>query len=100
MAEAVSFLIKISDNGTFKKVEVDVESLRNAVHYVKEVTDRLNNSIVNWAQASQAIDLLQQSFDQLQNMVQDSRRRDLEPDSGRFHLKYSCCIKKLDFFWK
>ena len=71
MAETVSFLIKVSDNGTFKKVEVDAESLRDAVQRVKEETDRLNSSVVNWAQASQAIDLLQQSFGELQSVVQD-----------------------------
>lgn len=40
MAETVSFLLKINDNDTFKKVEVDAESLRNTVQHVKEETDR------------------------------------------------------------
>ena len=71
MAETVSLLIKISDSGTFKKVEVDVDSLKDSVKAVKEEADRLNNSVVNWAQASQAADLLQQSVVQLQSVVTD-----------------------------
>lgn len=71
MAETVSLLIKISDSGTFKKVEVDVNSLKDSVKAVKEEADRLNNSVVNWAQASQAADLLQQSVVQLQSVVTD-----------------------------
>lgn len=71
MAETVSFFIKISDKGTFKKVEVDADSLRDAVRHVKEEADRLNNGVVNWAQASQAIDLMQQSFNQLSGVVAD-----------------------------
>ena len=71
MAETLSFFIKISDNGTFKKVEVDADSLRTAVEQVKEETDRLNSSVVNWSQASQAIDLLQQSFSELKGVVSE-----------------------------
>ena len=71
MAETVSLLIKISDSGTFKKVEVDVDSLKDSVKAVKEEVDRFNNSVVNWAQASQAADLLQQSVVQLQSVVTD-----------------------------
>ncbi|MBO4443638.1 MAG: hypothetical protein J5698_01960 [Bacteroidaceae bacterium] len=70
MAETVSFFIKISDNGTFKKVEVDADSLRDAVKEVKLEADRLSGSIVNWSQASQSLSLLQQSFMELQGTVQ------------------------------
>ena len=70
MAGTVSFFIKISDNGTFKKVEVDADSLRDAVKEVKLEADRLSGSIVNWSQASQSLSLLQQSFMELQGTVQ------------------------------
>ena len=65
MSEIVSLKIKLSDSGTFKKVEVDAEDLRDAVRHIKEETDRLNGSIVNFAQTSQAIDLLHQSVSSL-----------------------------------
>lgn len=65
MSEIVSLKVKLSDNGTFKKVEVDAEDLRDAVRHIKEETDRLNGSIVNWSQTSQAIDLLHQSISSL-----------------------------------
>lgn len=65
MSETVSVKIKLSDSGTFKKVEVDANDLRDAVRHIKEEADRLNGSIVNMAQTSQAIDLLQQSVGSL-----------------------------------
>ena len=71
MAETVSFFIKINDGGTFKKVEVDADSLRDAVHHVKDEADRLSAGVLNWTQASQAIDLLQQGFNQLSGVVTD-----------------------------
>lgn len=69
MAETVSFFIKISDNGTFKKVEVDAESLGDAVRKVRHEADRLNAGVVNWSQLTQSIDMLQQSFSRVQGTV-------------------------------
>lgn len=69
MAETVSFFIKISDKGTFKKVEVDADSLKNAVKKVKQETDRLSGSIVNWSQASQSVAMLQQTLSDLGGVV-------------------------------
>lgn len=71
MSETVSVKIRLSDEGTFKKVEVDADDLRDAVRHIKEETDRLNGSIVNFAQTSQAIDLLQQSIGSLMGGTQN-----------------------------
>lgn len=71
MSETVSVKIRLSDEGTFKKVEVDADDLRDAVRHIKEETDRLNGSIVNFAQTSQAIDLLQQSISSLMGGMQN-----------------------------
>lgn len=71
MSETVSVKIRLSDEGTFKKVEVDADDLRDAVRHIKEETDRLNGSIVNFAQTSQAIDLLQQSIGSLMGGMQN-----------------------------
>lgn len=71
MAETVSFYIKISDNGTFKKVEVDADSLRDAVRHVKEEADRLNHGVVNWAQLGESLSQLENGMSQLSGMVND-----------------------------
>ena len=71
MAETVSFYIKISDNGTFKKVEVDADSLRDAVRHVKEEADRLNHGVVNWAQLGESLSQLENGVGQLSGMVND-----------------------------
>lgn len=71
MAETVSFFIKISDNGTFKKVEVDAESLGDAVRRVRDEAERVNAGVVNWSQLTQSIDMLQQSFGQVRDVCQD-----------------------------
>lgn len=68
MSETVSFNIRIKDNGTFKKVEVSAEDLKNAIELVKKEADRLNASIVNWAQAGQAAEMLGSAIGQLENV--------------------------------
>jgi len=65
MAETVKFNIRIDDNGTFKKIEVDAEDVKKAIRTVKEEADKLNASIVNWAQAGQAAEQLATSVGQL-----------------------------------
>ena len=71
MAETVSVNIKISDNGSFKKVEVDADSLRDAVRHVKEEAEKLNAGVINLTQVSQVFDTIQQSFDELDSLVSD-----------------------------
>lgn len=65
MAETVKFLLKISDNGTFKQVEVDVDSLREAMKKVKQEAQSLNSGIINWSQTMQAISQVRDSVNQL-----------------------------------
>lgn len=57
MAETINFRVRVSDEGTFKKVEVNVEDLKNAIGTVKAETERLNSTLVNWVQASQALSM-------------------------------------------
>lgn len=71
MAETVSFFIKISDNGTFKKVEVDADSLKDAVKTVKAEVDELNAGLINMAQVGLVVDMIQQGFDQLTGVVDE-----------------------------
>ena len=68
MSETISFNIRIKDNGTFKKVEVNAEDLKEAIELVKKEADRLNASIVNWAQAGQAAEMLGSAIGQLENV--------------------------------
>lgn len=69
MSETVSVRIKIDDSGSFKQVQVDAEDLRDAVRAVKEETDRLKSSVINWAQAAQAADMFQQTLGSLQSAL-------------------------------
>lgn len=71
MSETVSVRIKIDDAGSFKQVQVDAEDLRDAVRAVKEETDRLKSSVINWAQAAQAADMFQQTLGSLQSALGD-----------------------------
>lgn len=71
MSETVSVRIKIDDAGSFKQVQVDAEDLRDAVRTVKEETDRLKSSVINWAQAAQAADMFQQTLGSLQSALGD-----------------------------
>ena len=57
MAETINFRVRVSDEGTFKKVEVNAEDLKNAIGTVKAETERLNSTLVNWVQASQALSM-------------------------------------------
>ncbi len=71
MSETVSVKIKIDDAGSFKQVEVDAEDLRGAIRTVKEETDRLSASVINWSQAAQAADMFQQTLGELQSALSD-----------------------------
>ena len=69
MANTVTFLIKIDDAGTFKKIDADADALRDAVQAVKNEAEGLNASVLNWAQLSTGISALKDSFGNI------SRRR-------------------------
>ena len=69
MANTVTFLIKIDDAGTFKKVDADADALRDAVQAVKDEAEGLNASVLNWAQLSTGISALQDSFGNISSLV-------------------------------
>lgn len=64
MANTVSVKFKV-DGTDFKKIEIDVEDLGEAIESVKKKVDKLNDSVINWNQAAQAIDTLSGSWNDL-----------------------------------
>lgn len=71
MAKEVSFLIKINDNGTTKRVTADAEELGRVIRSVQNESERLKSNILTWSQASQTIDVLQNAIGDLQNVMAD-----------------------------
>ena len=71
MAKEVSFLIKINDNGSAKRVTADAEELGRVIRSVQDESERLKSDILTWAQASQAIDALQDAIGDLQGVMAD-----------------------------
>ena len=71
MAKEVSFVIKINDNGSAKRVTADAEELGRVIRGVQAESERLKSDILTWSQASQAIDALQDSIDELQGVMVD-----------------------------
>lgn len=71
MAKEVSFVIKIDDNGSAKRVTADAEELGRVIRGVQTESERLKSDILTWSQASQAIDALQDSIDELQGVMVD-----------------------------
>ena len=71
MDNEVKFRISIDDNGsqTLKTVGVNAEDLHEAITEVKSDVDKLDSSIVNFAQASQGIDAVVGIFNQLRDAV-------------------------------
>ena len=59
MAREVSFLKKINDNGSSKRVTADAEELGRVIRGVQDESERPKSDILTWSQASQAIDALQ-----------------------------------------
>lgn len=70
MAKEVSFIIKINDNGSAKRVTADAEELGRVIRSVQDESERLKSDILTWSQASQAIDVLQDSISDLQSVMQ------------------------------
>lgn len=62
MAETVSVRIKIDDDGSFKKVEVDASDLKEVVGKVTAEVNKLNDEIVNYSQAAQAAGALKEAM--------------------------------------
>jgi hypothetical protein len=64
-SNTVSLTIKVSDDGSFKHLEVDSESLREAIKEVKDEANELSHSVTNWSQAALAFDTMNRAVEQL-----------------------------------
>ena len=71
MPKEVSFVIKLDDKGTFKKVTVDAEELGRAVRSVQDESEKAKRAVLTWSEASQAIGVLQDTIGELQGVVSD-----------------------------
>lgn len=71
MPKEVSFVIRLDDKGTFKKVTVDAEGLGRAVRSVQDESEKAKRTIISWSEVSQAFDVLQNAISELQGVMTD-----------------------------
>lgn len=71
MPKEVSFVIRLDDKGTFKKVTVDAEELGRAVRSVQDESEKTKRTIISWSEVSQAFDILQNAIGELQGVMTD-----------------------------
>lgn len=71
MAKEVSFVIRIDDKGTLKRVTMDSRELEKAVRGVREASEAARRDVVSWAEAAQAVDVLHGAIGELQGVMQD-----------------------------
>lgn len=71
MPKEVSFVIRLDDKGTFKKVIVDAEELGRAVRSVQDESEKAKRTIISWSEVSQAFDVLQNAISELQGVMTD-----------------------------
>lgn len=71
MPKEVSFVIRLDDKGTFKKVTVDAEELGRAVRSVQDESEKTKRTIISWSEVSQAFDVLQNAISELQGVMTD-----------------------------
>lgn len=74
MPKEVSFVIRLDDKGTFKKVTVDAEELGRAVRSVQDESEKAKRTIISWSEVSQAFDVLQNAISELQGVMTDLTR--------------------------
>ena len=55
MSDNIQLRIEIEDNGSIKKIKVNYDDLEKAIKRVKTTTDKLNDSMVNLASTTQAL---------------------------------------------
>lgn len=67
MANEVSFKIKIDDDGTARKVSVDIDEVAKAINGVKDASEKLNKDKLNFAVLAQSIDSVIGAFNTLQS---------------------------------
>lgn len=71
MPKEVSFVIRLDDKGTFRKVTVDAEQLGRAVRNVQDESEKAKRTIISWSEVSQAFGVLQNAISELQGVVTD-----------------------------
>jgi myosin heavy subunit len=69
MAKEVSFLIKIHSDGGEKRVTADAEELGRVIREVQDEAEKAKRDVLTWAQAAQAVDVLQNSISELQAVL-------------------------------
>ena len=71
MAKEVSFIIKIDDKGTLKRVTMDSRELEKAVRGVREASEAARRDVISWAEGAQAVDVLHGAIGEIQGVMQD-----------------------------
>lgn len=71
MGNSVSLTIKLTDNGSTKKISADIVELGRAVRRVQDEAQNARRTIIKWAEVSQAFDVLHNTINELQNVVTD-----------------------------
>lgn len=71
MPKEVSFVIRLDDKGTFKRVTVDAEELGRAVRSVQDESEKAKRTIISWSEVSQAFNVLQNAIGELQGVMTD-----------------------------
>ena len=71
MSNIVSFKIQIEGSDSIKTVTFSADELGKALNAVRDISDRLSGSIVNWAQAGQAAEILGSIVSDLSSAFQD-----------------------------
>ena len=66
MAKEVSFLIKIHSDGGAKRVTADAEEMGRVIREVQDEAEKAKRDVLTWAEAAQAVDVLQSSISELQ----------------------------------
>lgn len=69
MTKEVSFLIKIHSDGGAKRVTADAEELGRVIREVQDEAEKAKRDVLTWAQAAQAVDVLQNSISELQAVL-------------------------------
>ena len=66
MAKEVSFLIKIHSDGGAKRVTADAQEMGRVIREVQDEAEKAKRDVLTWAEAAQAVDMLQSSISELQ----------------------------------
>lgn len=86
MSNIVSLKIQIEGSDSIKTVSFSADELAAALNKVRESSDRLSGSIVNWAQAGQAAELLGSIVGDLTSVFQDLSEAYAEQEAAETRL--------------